>query len=144
MRNVGAVIGAFIVGGAVVACGASTPPSSSAPTTSPVAAQTSASATATTATARTTAPAARTSPGQAATATRQPGVAEVILRWDAGAIIADVDDVSDMVTHLKNTPGIVDGFGDETQITLLYEPQRITVERIRQALADMGFPTVKP
>jgi len=68
----------------------------------------------------------------------------VLLRWDAGAIIADVDDVSDMVTHLKNTPGVIDGFGDEAQITILYDPQQVTVERIRRALADMGFPTRSP
>jgi len=65
----------------------------------------------------------------------------VILRWDAGAIISDVDDVSDMVTHLKNTPGIIDGFGDEAEITILYDPQQVTVERIRRILEEMGFPT---
>lgn len=68
----------------------------------------------------------------------------MILRWDAGAIISDVDDVSDMVTHLKNNPGIVGGFGDEAAITIIYDPRQVTVERIRRILADMGFPTKSP
>jgi len=59
-------------------------------------------------------------------------------------MISDVDDVSDIITHLKNIPGIVDGFGNEAEITILYDPQLITVDRIRHTLEDMGFPTRSP
>lgn len=65
----------------------------------------------------------------------------MILRWAPGVIIADIDDVSDMVVMLKHHPGIVGGFGDETQITVLYDPQVTTPDVIRRHLADMGFPT---
>ena len=132
MRKAAALVGALLVGcgtsaspspGPAVSPGAETPPPAAAPTT---------------------APPPPTSPGRAATATRNPAHAEVVLRWDAGAIISDVDDVSDMVTHLKNTPGIIDGFGDEAEITILYDPQQVTVERIRRLLTDMGFPTRSP
>lgn len=131
MRNAVALAGALLV-----ACGTSAPTSAS-PTLTPAAGRSQAPASA-------TAPAARTSTAPAATPTRPPGSAEVTLRWDTGAIIADVDDVSDIVTRLKNTPGIVGGFGDETQITILYDAQRITPERIQRVLADMGFPTRRP
>lgn len=136
MRNAVALAGALLL-----ACGTSAPPPSPSLALTPAvgAVQTTAPATA-----ATTAPAPRTSPARAPTATRNPAHAEVILGWDAGAIISDVDDVSDMVTHLKNTPGVIDGFGDEAQITILYDPQQVTVERIRRTLADMGFPTRSP
>lgn len=94
--------------------------------------------------AATTAPPPKETAARAPTATRDPAHAEVILRWDAGAIINDIDDVSDIVTHLRETPGIVGGLGDEQQITIIYEPQRIGVDRIRRLLADMGFPTRPP
>ena len=84
----------------------------------------------------------RTSPIPASNKT--PAPAEVVLRWDGGASIADVDDVSDIVIHLKDTPGIVDGFGDEIQITILYDPQKISVEMIQRKLADFGYRTRKP
>lgn len=135
MRNAVALVSAVLM-----ACGASALPSPS-PAGTPAAERPQ---TPPPAAAPTTAPARGTSPARAPTATRNPAHAEVILRWDAGAIISDVDDVSDMVVHLKNTPGVIDGFGDEAQITILYDPQQVTVERIRRALADMGFPTRSP
>ena len=129
---------ASLVGALVIACGTATSPSPSPaanqaterPQTSPPAAA--------------TAPPAGTSPGRSPTASRNPAHAEVYLRWDAGAMISDVDDVSDIITHLKNIPGIVDGFGNEAEITILYDPQLITVDRIRHTLEDMGFPTRSP
>ena len=137
MRNVVALIGASVL---AMACGTGAPPSvNSAATTAAAAVQTSPPAVP-----QTTAPAPRTSPGRTPTASRNPAHAEVILRWDAGAIISDIDDVTDMVTHLRNTPGIIDGFGDESQITILYDPQLTTVEKIRRTLQDMGFPTRSP
>jgi len=135
MRNAVVLVSAFLV-----ACGTGASSLSPAPSLSPAGtavAQTSP------ASPQTTAPA-RTSPGRTPTASRNPAHAEVYLRWDAGAIISDVDDVLDIVTHLKNTPGIVDGFGNEAEITIIYDPQLITVERIRRALTDMGFPTRSP
>lgn len=81
------------------------------------------------------------SPSRVVTATRV--LAEITLRWD-GAIIADADDVHDIVLHLKNTPGIIDGTGDEIQITIRYDPQIITPEKIQRVLADLGFPTRRP
>ena len=133
MRNVVALVGAL-----VVACGTAASPSLS-PVANPT---TDRPQTSPPAVPPTTAP--LTSPARTPTASRNPAHAEVYLRWDAGAIISDVDDVSDIVTHLKNTPGIIDGFGNEAEITLLYDPQLITVERIRRALEDMGFPTRSP
>jgi hypothetical protein len=66
---------------------------------------------------------------------------EVILRWAPGVNIADIDDVSEIVIQLKNFQGILGGFGDETQITVVYDAQLITPDAIRRHLADMGFPT---
>ncbi len=76
--------------------------------------------------------------------TQAPNRAEVIFRWDAGVVIADIDDISDLAIHLRDRPGIVDAFGDEIQITVIYDSQLTTPEKIRQILADMGFPTRKP
>lgn len=90
-------------------------------------------------------------PTRTATPTRSPSpavtatsvLAEITLRWD-GAIIADADDVHDIVLRLKSTPGIIDGTGDEIQITIRYDPQIITPDKIQRILADLGFPTRKP
>jgi hypothetical protein len=65
----------------------------------------------------------------------------VLLKFAPGTNIADIDDVYDMITHLKNTPGIIDGFGDEGQITVVYDPRLINPEGIRRLLAEMGYPT---
>ena len=80
-------------------------------------------------------------PAPAGTAT--PVIAEVTLRWD-GALIADVDDVLDIVLHLKQHPGIEGGTGDEIQITVRYNPRLVTPEEIRRILEDLGFRTHKP
>jgi hypothetical protein len=121
MRNAVALVGALLV-----ACGSPAPTPAVEPSqTAPPAALPTPSPP-------------RTSP---ATATQSPAHAEVVLRWAPGAVISDIDDIYDMVTHLRNTPGIVDGFGDEKQITILYDPGLVTPETIRRLLADMGFPT---
>ena len=132
MRNVVALISAF-----TLACGAASAPSPA--TTTAVAATQPVTAT----TAATTA-APRTSPPRTATPTLNPAFAEVTLRWDSGANISDIDEVTDIVAHLKERPGIEGGYGDETQIVLAYDPQKITVEQIRRLLADMGHPTKVP
>lgn len=138
MRNAVALAGAILV-----ACGASAPPPPSPAVTPAVGGAQSAQTTAP-ATPSAALPAARTSPAQTATATRNPARAEVTLRWDAGALISDVDDVFAIVTRLKNTPGILDGFGDESSITVVYDPQQMNVDKIRRLLLDMGFPTKSP
>ena len=125
MRKAVALVGALLM-----ACSTSASPSLS-PAPTPAAQTPPATATPTT-------PAPRTSPPVAT----RPANAEVLLRWAPGVNISDIDDVSDIITHLKNNPGIVDGFGDEAQITILYDPQRITPEAIRRILADMGFRTL--
>jgi hypothetical protein len=124
MRKVVALVGALLV-----ACSTSASPSP-APTSAPT--QTAPG------TAAPTTAAPRTSPP---VATQNPGRADVVLRWAPGTNISDIDDVYDMISHLKNTPGILDGFGDESQITVVYNPQLVTPEQIRRLLADMGFPT---
>ena len=124
MRKAVALVGALLI-----ACNTSASPSLS-PAPTPAAQTPPATATPTT-------PAPRTSPPVAT----RPANAELLLRWAPGVNISDIDDVSDIVTHLKNNPGIVDGFGDEAQITILYDPQRITPDMIRRILADMGFRT---
>jgi len=126
MRKAVALVGALLI-----ACSTSASPSPN-PALTPAAQTPPAAATPPT-------PAPRTSPP---VATRNPANAELLLRWAPGVNISDIDDVSDIVTHLKNNPGIVDGFGDEAQITILYDPQRITPEAIRRILADMGFRTL--
>ena len=125
MRRAVALVGALLM-----ACSTSASPSPS-PALTPAAQTPPAAATPPT-------PAPRTSPPVAT----RPANAEVLLRWAPGVNISDIDDVSDIITHLKNNPGIVDGFGDEAQITILYDPQRITPEAIRRILADMGFRTL--
>ena len=104
--------------------------------------------TATTAPAATTAPTAsvpQTSPARTATPTGNPAAAaEVTLRWEAGTNVGDIDDVTDIINHLKEKPGIAGGYGDELQIVVAYDPQKITVDQIRRLLSDMGFPTKAP
>jgi len=128
MRKVVAVVGALLL-----ACGQAAAPSvSPAPTP---AAQSSGTPAA-------TAPASTTAPTP--TATSAPARAEVLLRFAPGTNIADIDDITDMVLHLKSTPGIHDGFGDEGQITIVYDPRQITVEKIRSLLEEMSYPTLPP
>jgi hypothetical protein len=125
MRKVVALLGAL-----VLACGPGAAPSvSPAPTP---AAQSSGTPVA-------TAPASTTAPPAA---TPSPVRAEVLLRFAPGTNISDIDDVYDMITHLKNTPGILDGFGDENQITVVYDPRQVTVEHIRRLLEEMSYPTL--
>lgn len=77
-------------------------------------------------------------PRPSLTATPTPVLSTLVLRWK-NALIADVDDVSEIVLRLKDTPGIIDGVGDEQQISILYDPARITPEEIQHTLANMGF-----
>lgn len=125
MRRAVALMGALLI-----ACG-----QGAAPTVTPTLVQSSA-APATTAPASTSAP--------SAIATSNPTRAEVFLRFAPGTNISDVDDIYDMLTHLKNTPGIHDGFGNEIEITVVYDPRLITVEKIRALLEEMSFPTLPP
>ena len=128
MRKVVALVGALLV-----SCGPAAAPSvTPAPTTQ--SSQTPATPASTSA--ATSAP----SPTSAPNAAR----AEVLLRFAPGTNIADVDDITDMVLHLKSTPGIHDGFGDEGQITIVYDPRLITVEKIRALLEEMSYKTLPP
>lgn len=126
----------FLITAVTLACGAASAPPASTNT-------------ATTAPAATTAPTAsvpQTSPARTAAATpsRNPGSAEVTLRWEAGTNVGDIDDVTDIINHLKEKPGIEGGYGDELQIVIAYDAQKINVEQIRRLLSDMGFPTKAP
>lgn len=128
MRKVVALVGVLLL-----ACGPAAAPSS---TPAPMPAAQSFQTPAATAPASTTAP--------TPTATSAPARAEVLLRFAPGTNIADVDDITDMVAHLKSTPGIHDGFGDEGQITIVYDPRQVTVEQIRRLLEEMSYPTLPP
>jgi len=128
LRNAVALVGVLLL-----ACGSGAGPSPS-PVATPAAQ--SSQTPATTAPASTSAP----SPTSAPNAARS----EVLLRFAPGTNIADVDDITDIVTHLKSTPGIHDGFGDESQITIVYDPRLITVEQIRRLLEEMSYPTLPP
>jgi hypothetical protein len=121
-----------LIGALLLACGPSVAPSvSQVPT---LAAQTQTPAT--------TAPAPATTSTPAATA--NPTRAEIHLQFAPGTNIADVDDVYDILTHLKSSAGIHDGFGNELEITVVYDPRQITVEKIRALLEEMGFKTLPP
>lgn len=127
MRNAVALVGVLLL-----ACGSGAAPSvSPAPTPAAQSSQTPVAS----------APASTTAPPAATTASAR---AEVLLRFAPGTNIADVDDITDMVSHLKNSPGIHDGFGDESQITIVYDPRLITVEQIRRLLDEMSYPTLPP
>ncbi len=76
--------------------------------------------------------------------TRSSNSAEVIFRWDVGTIITDVDDVTELAVRLKERPGILGAYGDELLITVVYDPQQTTPERILRVLDDLGFPAKKP
>jgi hypothetical protein len=128
MRRAVAVVGALLL-----ACGPGAAPSVSP---APTPAAQSSGTPAATGRASTTAPA----PAATPSATR----AEVLLRFAPGTNIADVDDITDMVTHLKSTPGIHDGFGDESQITIVFDPRQVTVEQIRRLLEEMSYRTLPP
>lgn len=122
-----------LCGALLLACGPAAAPSvTGAPATAAQSSQSPA----------TIAPASTASATPAATPTSAR--ADILLRFAPGTNIADVDDITDIVTHLKSTPGIHDGFGDEGQITIVYDPRQITVERIRQLLEEMGFKTLPP
>lgn len=123
MRTAVALVGALIL-----ACGpGSTPAATPAPTLAAPSSQ---------------APAATAAASPAATATSAR--VDVLLKFAPGTNIADVDDITDIVAHLKNTPGIHDGFGDEGQITIVYDPRLINVERIRALLEEMSYKTLPP
>ena len=128
MRKVVALVGALLV-----ACSPGAAPSATpAPPPAAQGSQTPAA----------TAPASTAAPSPSATAASTR--AEILLRFAPGTNIADIDDITDMVTHLKSTPGIHDGFGDENQITIVYDPRLINVERIRRLLEEMSYPTLPP
>jgi hypothetical protein len=124
---------ALAVGLLLVVCGPSAAPSV---TTAPTPAAQATPTLAATAPASTAAP----TPSATVASTR----AEVHLRFAPGTNIADVDDITDIVTHLKNNPGIHDGFGDEGQITIVYDPRLITVDKIRALLEEMSYKTLPP
>jgi hypothetical protein len=67
----------------------------------------------------------------------------VVLRWTGGHHIADVDDVSEIVTRLQAYPGIIGGYGDEIQITITYDPARTNPDAIQRVLSDFGYQTVR-
>jgi len=122
-----------LLGVVFVACGPAAAPSvTTAPTSAAQASQT---------------PAATARPSTAAptpTATATAARAEILLRFAPGTNISDIDDITDIISHLKNNPGIIDGFGDEGQITIAYDPRLITVERIRVLLEEMSYKTLPP
>lgn len=70
--------------------------------------------------------------------------AEVTFRWDLGTIITDVDDVTELAVRLRDRSGIIGAYGDEIQITVVYDPQQTAPEKIERVLADLGFPVKKP
>ena len=76
--------------------------------------------------------------------TRASNVAEVTLRWDAGTNITDVDDVTELAVRLREKTGIMGAYGDEIQITVVYDPEQTTPEKIRGILKDLGFPAKLP
>ncbi len=76
--------------------------------------------------------------------TRSSNSAEVTFRWDVGTIITDVDDVTELAVRLMERPGILGAYGDELLITVVYDPQQTTPERILRVLDDLGFPAKKP
>lgn len=131
MRGAVALVGALLL-----SCGPAAAPSGTpAPTAAAQSSQTPAATPASTSPS-TSAP----SPTSAPNAAR----AEVLLRFAPGANISDIDDITDLMTHLKSNPGIHDGFGDEGQITIVYDPRLITVEKIRALLEEMSYPTLPP
>lgn len=132
MRGAAALIGALLL-----SCGPAAAPSG---TPAPTGVAQSFQTPAATASPSTSTPPPAPSPTSAPNAAR----AEVLLRWAPGTNISDIDDITDLMTHLKSTPGIHDGFGDENQITIVYDPQLITVEKIRGLLEEMSFPTLPP
>lgn len=132
MRGAVALIGVLLL-----SCGPAAAPSATpAPTAVAQSSQTPAA----------TAPPSTSTPPPASSPTSAPNAAraEVLLRFAPGTNIADVDDITDIVAHLKSSPGIHDGFGDEGQITIVYDPRLITVERIRTLLEEMSYKTLPP
>jgi hypothetical protein len=83
-------------------------------------------------------------PSPAPTATKGPAYAELVLRWDGATGIADVDDVMEIAGRLRNYTGIIDGYGNEIEITILYDPQQTTPEAIQRILLDFGYKTHRP
>jgi hypothetical protein len=86
----------------------------------------------------------RPTPSPAPSATKGPAYAVVTLRWNGGPSIADVDDVMEIASRLKEHPGIIDGYGDEIQITITYNPQLTSPAAIQKILLDSGYPTRAP
>jgi hypothetical protein len=76
--------------------------------------------------------------------TRLANTTEVTFRWDVGTVITDVDDVTELAVRLRETPGILGAYGDEIQITVVYDPQTMTPDKILQILSNRGFPAKKP
>jgi hypothetical protein len=70
-------------------------------------------------------------------------LAELNLLW-VNTIFADTDDMIEIVLHLKETPGIINGNGNEIEIIILYDPALITPEKIQRILLDLGYQTRRP
>jgi hypothetical protein len=70
-------------------------------------------------------------------------LAQLTLRW-VNTIFADTDDMIEIVVHLKETPGIIDGTGNEIEIIILYDPALVTPEKIQRILLDLGYQTSRP
>lgn len=68
--------------------------------------------------------------------------ANVKFRWSpAGNLPADSDDVDDIVREVRGRhEGIVNGYGNEIGLTIIYNPTLITVEEVAAILDDIGHP----
>lgn len=67
--------------------------------------------------------------------------AEVYFEWAAGGVRpADSDDVDPIVLDLMSREGILSGHGNEIGITIVYNPELITIEEIQGIFKSIGHP----
>lgn len=70
-----------------------------------------------------------------------PPLEEVRLVWAPGGVPpSDSDDVDGIVLEIKRHDGIMDGRGNEIEITVMYDPTIITLEEIQAIFRSIGHP----
>lgn len=70
---------------------------------------------------------------------------EVYFEWAPGGVRpSDSDDVDGIVLDIIEEEGILNGFGNEIGITVVYNPALITVEELMELFDGIGHPVALP
>ncbi len=75
--------------------------------------------------------------------TKAGALAEVRFEWAPGGVRpSDSDDTASIIAKLIDHKGILAATGNESQMTVFYDPTLITVEQIQELFKQIGHPVV--